>query len=456
MTTDDMFIDTDGTAVRAGPRPGPPECRDTDRAERGWTSPELASAETGLRRLGSCDCLHERDAVEEMLASTTAELLAADEEIRAQRDALDALEEDAEVTARRRWRVSAMLPVPVLSTDRASRIVTANPAAAVRLNVPTTTLGGKPLLAFVHPEDRREVRSLLDAATEEPSRLGVRLAPRQGEPVPVDVVVTAERMPGLLTWTVLDAGRADGDTALARALAEVCGLAGSTDSRHDVLAALARSALFGVHGAESTGLSLGPSDAPTAVGYAGDLAARLDAHQLRAGEGPAVLAERTDEAVLSDDLLTDPRWPRLARLGTGVGARSIFVVPVRADGEQVGLFTCCAPGVRAFGPGHRDAAATLAAAAGSVLAGMFRRDRLAELAENLDRALVSRQEIDEAKGIVIAQRGCTPEEAFAHLAELSQRENVKLRVIAHRIVAQAALPDDPVLAGKPWVSRRRS
>ncbi|MDM7853831.1 GAF and ANTAR domain-containing protein [Cellulomonas alba] len=195
-------------------------------------------------------------------------------------------------------------------------------------------------------------------------------------------------------------------------------------------------------GAGSTALTLGPSEAPAAVGYAGELAARLDANQLRCGEGPSLLAEQNDDVVISDDLLADARWPRLARIATGTTVRSVLVAPVRVDGRHAGLLTCCSSGPRAFGPGHRDAATTLATAAGSVLAGMFERDRLSALAVHLDLALVSRQEIDEAKGVVIAQRGCTPDEAFAHLAELSQRENVKLRVIAHRIVVEAALPDD--------------
>lgn len=454
MTPDNFHIPPDDPAARPVPRPASPSRAAVE--SDAWSSSELASAELSLRQLGCRDCVADTDGLEEVLAGATAQLLAADDEIRVQRGELHALAAAAEATMRRRWRVSAMLPVPVLSTDRASRVVTANSAAAVRLNVAPTELDGTPLLAFVHPDDRPEVRSLLESATEEPSRLGVRLAPLECEPVAVDVVVATEHTPDLLTWTVLGADAADGDTALARALAEICGVAASTDGRHEVLVALSRAALLGVHGAESTALALGPSDGPTGVGYAGELAARLDANQLRAGEGPALLAERDDDAVVSDDLLTDTRWPRLARLQTGVAARSVLVVPVRADGRQVGLLTCCSPGVRVFGPGHRDAAGMLASAAGSVLAGMFERDRLTALADNLDRALVSRQEIDEAKGIVIARRGCTPEEAFAYLSELSQRENVKLRDIAHRIVAQAGLPDEVVPPGPAWVGRRRS
>ena len=46
--------------------------------------------------------------------------------------------------------------------------------------------------------------------------------------------------------------------------------------------------------------------------------------------------------------------------------------------------------------------------------------------------------IDQATGVVQARVGCSPEEAFDTLREASMRSNVKLRVLADRIVAAAA------------------
>jgi GAF domain-containing protein/PAS domain-containing protein len=396
------------------------------------------------------------------LDTARAGLRAADAELRTQRAALDAVDGEHERLLDRRWRVSSMLPVPVLRTDRASRVVSANDAAASRLGAPADALARELLLTFVHSDDQLAVRQLLESAAEQPSRLGARLLPRRAgplpvEPLPVELVVSAEVSPDLLTWTVLEeGGGVAGDAALACALVDVCELAASARDRHALLVATARAVLLGVHGAEATSASLGPCDAPTAIGYAGELASTLDGLQLRCGEGPSMLAERSGDAVVTPDLTTDARWPRLARLAAGAGVRSVAVVPVRVAGEQVGLLTSCSPGVRSLGPGQRDAAVVLAGAVGSVLAGLFERERLGELAGNLDRALVSRQEIDEAKGVVIAQRGCTPDEAFAFLAELSQRQNVKLRDLAHRIVAQAGLPAEPEpRAGRPPIGRRR-
>jgi AmiR/NasT family two-component response regulator len=45
--------------------------------------------------------------------------------------------------------------------------------------------------------------------------------------------------------------------------------------------------------------------------------------------------------------------------------------------------------------------------------------------------------IEQAKGILIFQQGCDPDEAFGLLRRASQRSNVPLRVLAEQIVARA-------------------
>ena len=49
----------------------------------------------------------------------------------------------------------------------------------------------------------------------------------------------------------------------------------------------------------------------------------------------------------------------------------------------------------------------------------------------------SRADIEMAKGILMAQQRCTPEEAFALLSKASQRSNRKLRDLARDIVENA-------------------
>jgi hypothetical protein len=49
--------------------------------------------------------------------------------------------------------------------------------------------------------------------------------------------------------------------------------------------------------------------------------------------------------------------------------------------------------------------------------------------------------IEQAKGIVMAQQQCGPDDAFDLLRRASQSSNVKISVLAERIVKQAAVRD---------------
>ena len=59
---------------------------------------------------------------------------------------------------------------------------------------------------------------------------------------------------------------------------------------------------------------------------------------------------------------------------------------------------------------------------------------------HLRRALTSRAVIDQAKGIVMAERRCTPEAAFEVLVRLSQDTQVKLADVAAALVYKAQGP----------------
>lgn len=49
--------------------------------------------------------------------------------------------------------------------------------------------------------------------------------------------------------------------------------------------------------------------------------------------------------------------------------------------------------------------------------------------------------IEQAKGVLMAQHRCGPDEAFDLLRRASQHANVKVSVLATRIVEQVASPD---------------
>jgi len=69
--------------------------------------------------------------------------------------------------------------------------------------------------------------------------------------------------------------------------------------------------------------------------------------------------------------------------------------------------------------------------------------------------------IEQAKGIIIAQQGCEPEEAFDLLRRVSQRTNVKLHSLAAQIVEQTTANSNrgnvtPITMGTRRYQRPRS
>jgi AmiR/NasT family two-component response regulator len=82
-------------------------------------------------------------------------------------------------------------------------------------------------------------------------------------------------------------------------------------------------------------------------------------------------------------------------------------------------------------------AQTFSAYAAVALANAHLYDTTATLAQHMQAAMQHRAVIEQAKGILIAGRGCSPEEAFTILRKLSQDTNRKLRDVAAALVDQA-------------------
>jgi hypothetical protein len=67
--------------------------------------------------------------------------------------------------------------------------------------------------------------------------------------------------------------------------------------------------------------------------------------------------------------------------------------------------------------------------------------RIRELQETVDgltKRLASQGPIEQAKGIIVAQNRCSPDQAFEILRRASQRSNTKLRLLADELVARTA------------------
>jgi GAF domain-containing protein len=175
----------------------------------------------------------------------------------------------------------------------------------------------------------------------------------------------------------------------------------------------------------------------TAVATDG-MAPAVDGAQYDEDMGPCLDAYRQLRPVRVDDVTAvADRWPKFSHVALEEGVLSTYSVPLRAGEEVYGAFNLYARTRQAFSPDDEAATQLFATQAAVVLANTSAYWAAADLAGGLVQAMESRAVIEQAKGKIMADTLCTPEEAFERLVQMSQRTNTRLRELAARIVAEA-------------------
>lgn len=380
------------------------------------------------------------------LETAYEELRVADEEVRAQQDHIAQLTERENLVRWQQERMLAVLPVPVLTTDRVGVVRSVNAAAAGLLERRVSRLVGKPLLTLVATDDRPDLRRFLGSVHEEGESLRrvVTLLHRDAPAESVELQATV--LPGAveISWLVLsghDPVRPQHAAhRLAPALVELIRLPARGGTTADVLRESARICSDALGAGASVSVTIGNPLAPDALATSDELAQACDGAQAAAGEGPCVAAYETGETVVCADVHADDRrddrWSRFV-VRAPDQLRAVVAAPTDLGNQRLGALNVYLA-EPAPSPTLVEGVELMAAAIGSATYEIGLRDEIAGLSGDMERALASRATIDQAKGIVMAARRCTPDEAFAHLADLASTRHVKLRELAAQIVAGAA------------------
>ncbi len=210
----------------------------------------------------------------------------------------------------------------------------------------------------------------------------------------------------------------------------------SEQSLQESLQRVAELSVRVVDGADGAGVTWVVDGKASTVTVAGDFVRRIDEIQYALDEGPCLQAYKTQELVLVESLELERRWPRFSPAALGHGLRGVVAVPLTAHGARLGALNIYSLRAWAMDEASAGTASLFAEQAAIVLANAEAFTRARTAAVNLGEALSSRAVIDMAKGIVMAQRGCDPDEAFDHLRQLSQAQHRKLRDIAMELVAE--------------------
>jgi len=150
--------------------------------------------------------------------------------------------------------------------------------------------------------------------------------------------------------------------------------------------------------------------------------------------GPVVETLRHNEPRRVDDTAAECRWPAFCRAAAEAGFASCLVLPLRTDRRPAGAVALYGPEPNVFRGAVHDIALLVAAQGGTAVhnAAVYRTSR--RMVESLQAGLESRAVIEQAKGILHAELGVSPAEAFHLLSRYSQNTNQRVRKISARLV----------------------
>jgi transcriptional regulator with GAF, ATPase, and Fis domain len=205
----------------------------------------------------------------------------------------------------------------------------------------------------------------------------------------------------------------------------------------EVLAEVAALARASVPGAAEVSVTLIEAERARTVAFTGNLAVHLDERQYARGFGPCMDAAISGDTITIKDTATDDRYPDFGLVAVRAGMHSTLSVGMPVPQRVVGGLNLYARIPDAFDQASADMAQAFAAYGAIALVNAALLDSKVTFAAGLERAMVSRAVIEQAKGILIARSGCDPTEAFSELVRRSQRTNVKLARVAADLVAEA-------------------
>jgi transcriptional regulator with GAF, ATPase, and Fis domain len=241
----------------------------------------------------------------------------------------------------------------------------------------------------------------------------------------------------------LSAAQQEADhTDLRAGLSGVAGLIAGGRGVRDLLGDVAEFAVQAIPGVDGAGVTLvdmsGDIRRPAAWTATAEFVHDIDIVQYELfGEGPCITCMETQRVTTSGSLGSDSRWPHFAGRVARMGVHSVLSLPLLVGTRVVGAINSYAYARDAFG---EHAVRLGSQFAGPAAVSVYNAKLLAEArkrAEQLQVALESRGVIDQAIGIVRSRSGGSAEDAFDRLTRISQADNVKLRVVAERLVEEA-------------------
>lgn len=232
-----------------------------------------------------------------------------------------------------------------------------------------------------------------------------------------------------------DSGTATGDAPLASRLGELAREFQREQGTAATLTYLVSAAVALIPGVEQASISIvfgrkvATSEYPT-----GPLPAAIDAIQTETGQGPCLDAAFEHQTVRVNDLrAASDRWPLFAPRAVAAGVRSMLSFQLYVEGDNLGALNLFSTQVDAFTDESEHVGLLFATHAAIAFAATRHNDEM-------HRALVNRDVIGQAKGLLMERYHVPAERAFLILSRLSQETNTKLSDAAADLVRTRTMP----------------
>lgn len=219
---------------------------------------------------------------------------------------------------------------------------------------------------------------------------------------------------------------------------ELFSLTGGDTDMQQTLQAVVHYAKRRLPGTDEAAITLIRRGTAGTVATTGGMADVLDELQYETGYGPCLDAGRSNEILHIPDAATEMRWPRYLPPARENGLASSLSLPIPVENYLVGALNLYSRTPDAF---NAESVELGDAMASHICASLSRAEAVfgyRDQVEQLRRAMQSRAVIEQAKGIIMAQRRCSAVDAFTELRTLSMNQNIKLAELAESIVSGAS------------------
>lgn len=224
---------------------------------------------------------------------------------------------------------------------------------------------------------------------------------------------------------------------LASVLGEMGAVVLAVETVETVIELVSALAVTTIPGTIGAGVTLVDERGKRSLASSTALVEQADTLQYEFDSGPCLTAWRDQTSVRVDDVATETAWPDWCAAVAELGIRSVLSIPLATAGTSVGAIKVYANQAYAYDTHTEDVMRLFAEQAAILLANVQTLADARRLSADLREALINRDIIGQAKGILIAQGAKDEQAAFAMLVSVSQRTQTKLAEVARQLVEAA-------------------